>query len=267
MDDGTLRDRLWQGFARLQTLLGGEAAGGVVVGGARDRRELRPGRARLADAQRRDRRRGRARPRPCWTRCASAGSSSACAAGASGPTARKLPRHRHAADRAHARDLLLAGHGAPRSTQLSLNGRAPARPTDLATVGHVNDLAYGNPDAPAGAHARPAPARPAARLRAPSSRAARRRSRSRCTTSEDCGISFVATAPHARRQGLASDVMQRVAIDARDAGLTSRDAAGDEPRREALPRARLPQGLRHAAVGAAPLTARAAARSTTSAGR
>ena len=38
---------------------------------------------------------------------------------------------------------------------------------------------------------------------------------------EDCGISFVATAPHARRQGLASDVMQRVAVDARDAGMTS----------------------------------------------
>ena len=31
MDDGTLRERLWQGFAQLQTLLGGEAAGGVVV--------------------------------------------------------------------------------------------------------------------------------------------------------------------------------------------------------------------------------------------
>ena len=31
MDDGTLRERLWQGFARLQTLLGGDAAGGVVT--------------------------------------------------------------------------------------------------------------------------------------------------------------------------------------------------------------------------------------------
>ena len=31
MDDGTLRHRLWQGFAQLQTLLGGDAAGGVVV--------------------------------------------------------------------------------------------------------------------------------------------------------------------------------------------------------------------------------------------
>jgi len=31
--------------------------------------------------------------------------------------------------------------------QLPLNGRAPARATDLATVGHINDLAYGNPDA------------------------------------------------------------------------------------------------------------------------
>ena len=38
---------------------------------------------------------------------------------------------------------------------------------------------------------------------------------------EDCGISFVATAPYARRQGLASDVMQRVALEAQEAGLTS----------------------------------------------
>ena len=38
---------------------------------------------------------------------------------------------------------------------------------------------------------------------------------------EDCGISFVATAPYARRHGLATDVMHRVALDAREAGLTS----------------------------------------------
>ena len=38
---------------------------------------------------------------------------------------------------------------------------------------------------------------------------------------EDCGISFVATAPYARRHGLATDVMRRVAFDAREAGMTS----------------------------------------------
>ena len=31
MDDGTLQDRLWQGFARLQTLLGGMPRAGAVV--------------------------------------------------------------------------------------------------------------------------------------------------------------------------------------------------------------------------------------------
>src|SRR3712207_1450005 len=31
MDDATLRERLWLGFARLQTLLGGEAGGGAVI--------------------------------------------------------------------------------------------------------------------------------------------------------------------------------------------------------------------------------------------
>ena len=44
MDDGTLRDRLWQGFARLQTLLGGEAAGGVVVEEPGSSRASCPGR-------------------------------------------------------------------------------------------------------------------------------------------------------------------------------------------------------------------------------
>ena len=31
MDDATLRERLWQGFARLQAVLGGKAAGGAVM--------------------------------------------------------------------------------------------------------------------------------------------------------------------------------------------------------------------------------------------
>ena len=31
MDDATLRERLWLGFARLQTLLGGQAGGGSVI--------------------------------------------------------------------------------------------------------------------------------------------------------------------------------------------------------------------------------------------
>ena len=55
----------------------------------------------------------------------------------------------------------------------------------------------------------------------------------RCTTSEDCGVSFVATAPYARRKGLAADVMPRVALDAQEAAA-SRVAAGHRPRREAL---------------------------------
>src|SRR5215212_6867238 len=31
MDDASLQDRLWQGFARLQAILGGRAAGGEVL--------------------------------------------------------------------------------------------------------------------------------------------------------------------------------------------------------------------------------------------
>jgi GNAT superfamily N-acetyltransferase len=104
--------------------------------------------------------------------------------------------------------------------QLSLNGRGPAGPTDLATVGHINDLAYGNPDARLERTLSPLPrgvlhayvaelqGRPASVALA-------------LHHERDCGISFVATAPHARRQGLATDVMERVALDACEAGLTS----------------------------------------------
>ena len=31
MDDGALQQRLWQGFGKLQTLLGGQASGGAVL--------------------------------------------------------------------------------------------------------------------------------------------------------------------------------------------------------------------------------------------
>ena len=67
--------------------------------------------------------------------------------------------------------------------------------------------------------------------------------------------------PTRRRQGLATDVMHRVLLDAREAGCTSDLAAGHRARREALRGARLPQGVRHAAVGAPALTPRAGARS------
>ena len=218
MDDGTLRDRLWQGFAQLQMLLGGDAAGGVVaeeagivasfVPGAPDSPTLNAaivvGDALDLDQLERMRERWEqigVRRWGVWVDGASWAVTDTL----------RLARMR----------VTTASPGmAAEIDGLSINGRALARETDLATVGHVNDLAYGNPDArlertlsplpPGVLHAyvaelRGRPASVALALH----------------HNEDCGISFVATAPHARRQGLASGVMQQVAADARAAGLTS----------------------------------------------
>ena len=103
---------------------------------------------------------------------------------------------------------------------LHLNGRAPAGPADLATVGHVNDLAYGNSD---GRLERTLAPLPPGALKAYSADHAGQPASVALALHHDgdCGISFVATAPHARRQGLASDVMHRVAVEACEAGCTS----------------------------------------------
>src|SRR5690349_8483457 len=215
MDDGTLRDRLWQGFAQLQMLLGGDAAGGVVaeeagivasfVPGAPDSPTLNAaiivGDELSLDQLDQMRERWEmigVRRWGVWVDGANWSVTDTL----------RLARMR----------VTTASPGmAAEIAHLSLNGRAPARETDLATVGHVNDLAYGNPDArlertlsplPPGllhayvAELRGRPASVALALH----------------HNEDCGISFVATAPHARRQGLASDGMQQVASYARQAG-------------------------------------------------
>jgi ribosomal protein S18 acetylase RimI-like enzyme len=103
---------------------------------------------------------------------------------------------------------------------LNLNGHAPAGPSDLATVGHVNDLAYGNPDSRLERTLAPLPAGLLLAYKADHQGRAASVALA-LHHGEDCGISFVATAPYARRHGLASDVMARVALDARDAGLTT----------------------------------------------
>jgi hypothetical protein len=218
MDDATLRDRLWLGFARLQALLGGQAAGGDVteaddlvasfVPAAPDSPtlnaaipltdELDP--RTLAHLRQRYDETGIRR----WGVWAD-GSKRAVVA--------TLQQN-------HMRLTSSSPGMAAQLHHLDLNGNAPARPADLATVGHVNDLAYGNPDnrlertlaplPPGLLHAYRADhkGRPAAVALA-------------LHHGEDCGVSFVATAPYARRQGLASDVMCRVALDAQQAGCTS----------------------------------------------
>ena len=218
MDDGTLRDRLWHGFARLQTLLGGEATGGTVVEehgivasfvpAASDSPTLNAVIALeealdlelLHDLSRRYEETGIRR----W---------GVWADGARPDTVETLKRARMRFTSS------APGMGAA-IEDLRLDGGEHTRRADLATVGLVNDLAYGNPDSRLERTLAPLPAGLLRAYRAdldgrPASVALA------LHHGEDCGISFVATAPQARRQGLASDVMQKVALDARGAGLTS----------------------------------------------
>jgi ribosomal protein S18 acetylase RimI-like enzyme len=218
MDDASLRDRLWQGFARLQAVLGGKAAGGEVleqprllasfVPQAPDSPTLNAAIA-LQDelaAHTLQQLQGRyeeigIRRWGVWTDASY------------GAVVRTLHEHGMRLTSSS------PGMGMPLA-QLNLNGRAPAGPADLATVGRINDLAYGNPDGRLERTLAPLPGGLLYAYRAdldgrPASVALA------LHHGEDCGISFVATAPYARRQGLATDVMHRIAIEARDAGLTS----------------------------------------------
>jgi ribosomal protein S18 acetylase RimI-like enzyme len=94
------------------------------------------------------------------------------------------------------------------------------RHTDLTTVARVNDLAYGNYDGRLERTLAPLPngilrgyrvdhhGKPAAVALA-------------LHHADDCGVSFVATVPKARRRGLASAVMRQALTDARKAGCTT----------------------------------------------
>jgi ribosomal protein S18 acetylase RimI-like enzyme len=218
MDDAVLRDRLWEGFARLQAILGGKAAGGEIV--ERDAvlasfvphapdsptlnaiitraDELDPA---LLHAYRRRYESIGVRRWGVWT---------------DGSFARVLRTVHESGMRMTSS---APGMGSPIET-LETRATAPTGPADLATVGRVNDLAYGNPDSRLERTLAPLPRGLLRAYRAdyenrPASVALA------LHHGEDCGISFVATAPYARRQGLAADVMHRVAQDARNEGLTS----------------------------------------------
>jgi ribosomal protein S18 acetylase RimI-like enzyme len=101
---------------------------------------------------------------------------------------------------------------------LALDDADPEPTADLRTVGRVNDLAYGNVDARLErtlttleegtlrgyrADLNGAPAAVALALH----------------HGRDCGVSFVATVPQARRRGLATEVMRSVLADALRHGL------------------------------------------------
>src|SRR5215210_938492 len=144
MDDATLRHRLWQGFAHLQALLGGQAAQGQVtetpdlvasfVPNAPDSPTLN---AMIALADTID----TTTLKQLGSRYENDGIRRW------GGWTDSTKHDVIATLQDTGMRLTSSSPGmAVRLTQLDLNGAAPVHRADLATVGHVNDLAYGNPD-------------------------------------------------------------------------------------------------------------------------
>jgi predicted GNAT family acetyltransferase len=219
MDDATLRRRLWEGFARLQSLLGGSARHGVVlesdalvasiVPHAPDSPALNAAVAlqatealkALEELAAHYRSAGVRRwgiwldgsEREARTALQEAGLSLATASPGMGATLDEL--------------------------DLQDNGD-DARTSDLRTVGQVNDQAYGNVDSRL---ERTLTALPPQRLHAYRVDLSGRAAAVALALhhNQDCGVSFVATVPGARRRGLATRVMRAALKDARQAGCTT----------------------------------------------
>ncbi len=220
MDDATLRRRLWEGFAALQTMLGGSSRHGTVL----QRQGLvasivpsAPDSPALNAAVALDPLAAPPALRDLRDRYAQAGVRrwAVWVDGAARDVTTELRRA----------GLMVAsaspGMGAeiPR-LDLDLSLANPEPTADLRTVGRVNDQAYGNVDARLErtlttleegrllayrADLNGAPASVALALH----------------HGEDCGVSFVATLPQARRRGLATQVMRAVLADAQRHRLTT----------------------------------------------
>ena len=220
MDDALLRSRLWDGFARLQVLLGRHAMQGAVIerpgvvasvvpaapesptlnaAVALDAEQAAQALPEIAEAWRDARIArwgvwldGRAK------RVARALQKAGLSLTASSPGMG-----------ADLQDIFIPGN---------LNGRVPK--ADLTTVGQINDLAYGNSDGRLERTLTPLPRGALTGYRVdlnglPAAAALA------MYHQQDCGVSFVATIPEARRRGLGSLVMHGVLQEALDRGCTS----------------------------------------------
>ena len=213
MDDATLRRRLWEGFAALQTLLGGSSRHGSVL--ARDGLvasivptapdspalnaavaivpEAAPGALpELADVY------ADAGVRR-WAIWVDGG-------------ARQITASLRRAG------LMVASASPGMGAEIGSLGLdlslASAEPTgDLRTVGRINDLAYGNVDARLERTLTTLPDGAVRGYRADLNGAAGAVALA-LHHDGDCGVSFVATLPQARRRGLATQVMRSVLADA-----------------------------------------------------
>jgi ribosomal protein S18 acetylase RimI-like enzyme len=220
MDEATLRARLWAGFARLQTLLGEHGGDGAVLerdGFVASIVSSNPDSPTLnavvpfdpaavigeLDDLRERYKRARVRRWGIWLD------------GHAAHEARALTRAGFAVTAASpgmgvVLDDLPAAHASP-------NG---SRSTDLVTVGRVNDRAYGNYDARLERTLAPLPSGVLHAYRADLDGAAASVAMA-LHQDGDCGVSFVATAPKARRRGLGATVMRHALADARAAGCTT----------------------------------------------
>jgi ribosomal protein S18 acetylase RimI-like enzyme len=217
MDEGTLRARLWAGFARLQTLLGGHAGPGAVL----ERDGLVASVVPNAPESPTLNAAVAIEPDHVQTHLGELAQRYAMANvrrwgvwldGGAARTARTLERAGMVVTTAS------PGMGAELE-RLELAPEAPKR-ADLATVGRINDLAYGNFDSRLERTLAPLPddilhtyradldGRPAAVAMA-------------LHHHHDCGVSFVATLPQARRRGLATAVMRQALTHARENGCTT----------------------------------------------
>jgi GNAT superfamily N-acetyltransferase len=218
MDEGMLRARLWDGFARLQLLLGGHAGDGrtiertglvaSIVPNAPESPTLNA--AVAIDPQAADEhldelaaryRKARVRRWGIWID------------GQEPLAAQQLKQQGMVMTTAS------TGMGAALA-ELDVDGVEGTEQADLATIGRVNDQAYGNYDGRLERTLKPLPngvlkaykadldGTPAAVALA-------------LHHGSDAGISFVATVPKARRQGLATKVMQQALKDARNSGCTT----------------------------------------------
>ena len=217
MDEGTLRARLWDGFARLQLLLGGHAGKGhtlerdglvaSIVPNAPDSPTLNAAVALDPDAAPANLEELAERYRAANVR-----RWGIWLDGHASLPAQALASHRMVVTTA------APGMGAALD-ELSITATDKTA-ADLVTVGRVNDIAYGNYDARLERTLTPLPndvlkgyqaslnGSPAAVALA-------------LHHDQDAGISFVATIPKARRKGLATQVMQQALHEARAAGCTT----------------------------------------------
>jgi ribosomal protein S18 acetylase RimI-like enzyme len=220
MEDDVLRQRLWEGFASLQTLLGGSTRRGDVLRTEGLVASIVP----------------TAPESPALN--AAVAIEPEAAPGLLGELAERyadagVKRWAIWVD-GSARDVVHAlrrsgmavasaspGMGAEiDALALDLGGAATDPNASLRTVGRVNDLAYGNVDARLERTLATLPENALRAYRAdlegaPAAVALALHQRS------DCGVSFVATLPRARRLGLATIVMRNLLADGERHGLES----------------------------------------------